>query len=216
MAKVLKWSLLYMSVASLIELLNPYLIKNMIEWISKDDYDWQEGFGYAAGLGVVTGLKIYLFRRGGFLIGQNQVNSQAIVNHVVMNKVIKMSSSALGIVELGSITSLLSGDGMQLLVFNFYINTLIMVPFLVVCITAILVYEFGFICLVTPFVFMILIFVQYKGSQWCMKYVFGSRAKIYDQLGTYLSETIKGIKSIKFNGWEEICLEKIMGYRSAA
>lgn len=49
-----------------------------------------------------------------------------------------------------------------------------------------------------------------------MKNVFGNRAKIYDQLGTYLSETIKGIKSIKLNGWEDICLEKIMGYRIAA
>lgn len=91
-----------------------------------------------------------------------------------------------------------------------------MVPFLVLSITLILVYEFGYICLVTPLVFIILVWLQYRGSAWCMKYVFANRAKIYDRLGTYLNETIKGIKSIKFNGWEDLCLEKIMGYRTAA
>lgn len=131
----------------------------MIEWISKEVFDWQEGFGYALGLGVVTALKIYLFRRGSFLVAQNQVHTQAIINHVIMTKVISMSSSSLGIVELGSITSLLSGDAIQLVIFNFFLNTLIMVPFMIVCITAILVYEFGLICLVTPFVFMLLIWM---------------------------------------------------------
>lgn len=80
-------------------------------------FDWQEGFGCAIALGGVTALKIYFFRRGSFLIALNQVYSQSIVNHIVMTKVTKMSSSVLGIVELGSITSLLSGDAMHLFLF---------------------------------------------------------------------------------------------------
>jgi len=159
MFKVLRWSLFWMVIAHMIELMNPYLIRNMILWVSKDEFEWQEGFGYAAALGLITGFKIYFFRRGGFLIAENQVKSQAIVNHVIMSKVIRMSSSTLGIVEFGSITSLLSGDGMQLLVFNFFINTLIMVPIIIICITSILVYEFGYICFVTPIVFALLIWI---------------------------------------------------------
>jgi ATP-binding cassette subfamily C (CFTR/MRP) protein 4 len=134
---------------------------------------------------------------------------------MVMNKSLKLSTSTLGIVEIGSITALLAGDALQLSNFNFFINTLISVPVLIIAITLILVKEFGLICLVTPVVFVLLTWIQYKGSTWCLNNVFGQRAKLYDQLGTYINETIKGIKSIKFNGWEDLSLSKIMELRMA-
>ena len=134
---------------------------------------------------------------------------------MVMNKSLKLSTSTLGIVEIGSITALLAGDALQLSNFNFFINTLISVPILIIAITLILVLEFGYICLVTPVVFVVLTWIQYKGSNWCLNNVFGQRAKLYDQLGTYINETIKGIKSIKFNGWEDLSLTKIMELRTA-
>lgn len=149
---------------------------------------------------MITAIKIYGFRRSTYFVCYNQVYTHSIINHMVMNKSLKLSSSVLGIVEIGSITALLAGDALQLSNFTFFINTLVVVPSLVIAITIILVYEFGKICLVTPVVFIILTWIQYRGSEWCMENIFGQRAQIYDQLGTYINEIIKGIKSIKFNG----------------
>lgn len=93
-----------------------------------------------------------------------------------MNKSLNLSQSVLGIVEMGSITALLSGDALQLADFSFFINTLIVVPSLVIAITVILVLEFGAICLVAPIVFALLTWIQYLGSDWCMENIFGQRA----------------------------------------
>lgn len=171
---------MWIVIASLQELLSPYLIKYMIDWISKEDFKWQDGFGYAVALGVIASIKIYGFRRATYLVTYNQVYTYSIINYMVMNKSLKLTSSSLGIVEIGSITALLAGDALQLSNFNFFINTLITVPVLVIAITAILVIEFGLICLVTPVVFVVLIWIQYKGSSWCLNNVFGQRAKYYD------------------------------------
>lgn len=185
--RILKWSAFWITVGSLIELVNPYLVREMLEWIGKDRPEALEGILYALGLGLVTAMKIYCFRRGSFDIALNQIYSNSILYNAIMKKVIKMRSSILGVVELGSITSLFTLDSSQLYFFNWFFNVMIVVPVMLICITAILVLEFGYICLFTPFLFMGLVMLQMRASLWSFKNVFGKRSKIYDRLGTYLS-----------------------------
>lgn len=40
MFRLQKWSIFWIVMASLQELLSPYLIKWMIEWISNEDFEW--------------------------------------------------------------------------------------------------------------------------------------------------------------------------------
>lgn len=131
----------------------------MISWFSNEDSEWLEGFGYALGLTAVATLKLYCFRRGLRMVFLDQIISMQVVTHAIMSKVVKLSSSVLGIVEMGPVTSLLSADAAQLMIYNFYINLLVMVPVVVIAITLVLVYEFGYVCVITPVVFILLVWV---------------------------------------------------------
>lgn len=51
--------------------MSPYLVRRMIEWLSETDFDWREGFAYAIGLGTITAIKIYGFRRSTFFVCYN-------------------------------------------------------------------------------------------------------------------------------------------------
>lgn len=207
--------MIWQTFASLIELLSPYLVKWMIEWIQDPDFEWKDGFIYALGISLVSFIKIYGFRRATYFVCFNQIRTFILVNDVIMKKTTKLSASTLGIVEVGSITSMTAGDANQIASLSFFINAIISVPIIIIGITILLVIEFGWISLVTPVIFILLTYIQYLGTKFNMRNVFGARARIYDQMGTYINEMIKGIKSIKFNGWELISLDKIMGFRTA-
>lgn len=135
---------------------------------------------------------------------------------MVFKKMSKLSASTLSIVEVGNITSMTTGDVMSISAMAFFINTIVSVPILIIAITIILTNEFGLISLVTPVVFLTLTVIQRFVSLYNVKNVFQPRAKINDRMGSYINEMIKGMRSIKFYGWEFNSLEKIMEYRKAA
>ena len=151
--------MIWITFGSLVELINPYLIKNMIEWIQKPDFEWQEGFIYAILISIVTFIKIYGFRRATYFVCFNQTRTQVLITDVVMRKAIKLSASTLGVVEIGNITSMTSGDAMQMSSLVFFINAIMSVPIIVIALTIILVIEFGWISLLTPVIFVVLAWI---------------------------------------------------------
>lgn len=135
--------MLWITVASLIEILSPYLVKWMIEWIQRDEFNWYEGFIYGSALTLVSFIKIYGFRRATYFVCFNQVRGSLIIIDVMMRKTMKLSTSTLGIVEVGSITSIVSGDSNAIESLAFFINSIVSVPIMIIGITTVLVIEFG-------------------------------------------------------------------------
>ncbi len=170
---MMKWGMLWITAVSIIELLSPYLIKRMIEWIQAESFDPYEGFYFAVGMGLVTSIKIYGFRRSTTFVCFAQARTMLMISHLVFKKLGKLSSSTLSIVELGNITSLTSSDAMSITQMVFFINVLVSVPILIIAITIILVIEFGYISLATPVVFAFLTYVQQQVTNYNSRNIFG-------------------------------------------
>ena len=198
---------------SWIELAAPYFLKYLLNWMKQEDPIWWHGLLYALGLSACSLIKVYGFRRATFLSAFNGYRTTVLLFRSVMKKVRKLNSSTINIAELGNITSLVTSDKIHLLKTQFFINAIIVTPLVYIAITVVLYYEFGISAFILPIIFIVMMIVQYFASKFNLKVVFLKRAKYYDKMGSAITETVKGIKMIKFNALEEVSLKNIMDFR---
>lgn len=66
-----------MTIANVTELIIPFLIKALIEWIQKDNPPWEEGVFLSLGIGIISQLKLYLIGFGieSFYMSEHRINS---------------------------------------------------------------------------------------------------------------------------------------------
>ena len=55
---------IFATIGLLLELLNPLFISKLIDWIDEENPVWWHGLLFALGIGAVSHLKAFLYRRG--------------------------------------------------------------------------------------------------------------------------------------------------------
>lgn len=201
-----------MSFANLIELSVPFLIRALIQWIQREDPPWQEGILLSLSIGVISHVKLYLFRFG--------VNYQNIIDHrlnsalrqSVFDKILSLPTTSLNLIDFGQITSMITSDQLLISINSFYLIAGTSSVVVLASSLTILAYFYGWYSIFAPFwiiVFFLLnnILVKFANPLYMRK------IRLNDKIGVLANEIIKGIKSIKFNVWEKVTLEKVMDAR---
>ena len=101
---------LLMSFANFIELSIPFLIRALVQWIQREDPPWQEGILLSLSIGLISHLKLYMFRSG--------VKFQCIIDHrlnsilrqSVFDKILSLPTTSLNLIDFGQITSMITSD----------------------------------------------------------------------------------------------------------
>lgn len=114
--------------------------------------------------------------------------------------------------EVGAVTSLMTMDIYQIENAFRFIPVAIQVPGIVLAISAIVYFTFGLLCLVIPSVFLLNFLMQYCITSQ-MSQLTKERLFIADKRAKLMSESLTGIKNVKFNAWEDTIEEKANSFR---
>ena len=125
-----------------------------------------------------------------------------------------MNALSLKYYDVGYITNLVTSDLFAVLSFTRFTIEIFRIPAYIVTVTALVTWNFGWVGLVIPLIILINFFVQY-GLTSLMAKSFKTKMKLSDKRSSLISETIKGIKNIKFNGWEGMVKDMSNKIRSA-
>lgn len=195
-----------------IEILNPFLIRGLILWLLSENPVWWQGVSLSVGIGLVSHLKAYLYRYAIYkqTILEHELNS--IVRQTVFDKVITLPTTSLDLIDFGLISSFLTSDLISVNSFSYYSivgksSIVVLIPTLFI-----LWLLYGWYFVFAPLWIACLMILNVTLSE-IAKIFMVRKAKMADSLGVVISEMIKGIKNIKFNVWEEVSLQKIMGLR---
>lgn len=204
--------IVYATIGLLLDLLNPFFISKLIEWIEKDDAVWWTGLLFALGIGAVSHSKAYLYRRGVFSESQLEVELHSIVKQSVFDKILTIPMTSLNMIDFGLISNIITSDLLSVIHYAYFLivgysSIIFMIPAL-----AIFYYHYEWYFLFAPAWITVLMLVNAAFTEVATHFMI-KRTKYSDNLGVLANEIVKGIKNIKFNVWEKISLKKTMEQR---
>jgi len=203
---------LFLGITASIEIINPYLIRSLIRWIKDDDINVWTGPILGASIVIVTFIKIYGFRYAMISCTWSEGRIASICPSSIFTRILQLKSATLGQIGKGFVNNILVGDMQLLYTSLFYSNALLSIPFIMVPLTAVLIYEFGYAGVLAPLIFLVVSVVQYWISM-IIKNEVTIRKEIEDVLGKKISEIARGAKEIKQNAWEGVYIEEIKKLR---
>lgn len=207
-----KSAIFLVSIGLVLELINPFLIRNLIKWIELENPIWWVGILYSLAMGFLSHTKVYLYRRGIYTQSVTENHMSSIIRQVIFDKILSIPTTSLNMIDFGMISTMITNDEMTLEIFMYF--SIVGTSSLIVLIPniSILAYYYGWYFLFAPFWIILLVIIQTFIGSLTKKLVI-KRAKYNDGLGLMANEMVKGIKNIKFNVWEKVSENKIMTYR---
>ena len=126
-----------------------------------------------------------------------------MIRAVLFEQIIDHQHSTLSQISIGKVNTIIAADAIFLEAFAFYINTIVIFPCMIIPLTIILLFEFGWVAFLLP-VMSILCVIAMTASSVIKKPLIFKQRYYSDMLSKKLDEMAKGIKNIKYNGWEDI------------
>lgn len=196
----------------MVELINPFLIRELISWIKQDEPKWWVGIIYSLLMGLFSVTKVYLYRRAIFMHCKIENSLSSVVRQVVFDKILSLPTTSLNMVDFGTISTMIIYDEMILEIFSYFMiigtgSLIVLIPTI-----SILAYFYGWHFLFAPFWIICLVLIQSFIGQ-LIKRLSMRLAKLNDKLGLLAKELVQGIKNIKFNVWEDVSLHNTMKIR---
>lgn len=193
-------------IEEIIKVIQPVFLGKMIQYF--ENYDPEnmtalyETLGYAAGLSICTiGLALlhhlyfYHVQRAGMKI-------RVAMCHMIYNKALRLSSSAMGKTTTGQIVNLLSNDVMKFDEVTIFLHFLWVGPLQAAVVVGLLWSEIGPSCLAGMVVLMFLMPTQTMFGRLFSKFR-SKTAVLTDSRIRTMNEVVSGIRIIKMYAWEK-------------
>ncbi|XP_049425688.1 multidrug resistance-associated protein 4 [Epinephelus fuscoguttatus] len=193
-------------IEEIIKVIQPVFLGKMIQYF--ENYDPEnmtalyETLGYAAGLSICTiGLALlhhlyfYHVQRAGMKI-------RVAMCHMIYNKALRLSSSAMGKTTTGQIVNLLSNDVMKFDEVTIFLHFLWVGPLQAAVVVGLLWSEIGPSCLAGMVVLMFLMPMQTMFGRLFSKFR-SKTAVLTDSRIRTMNEVVSGIRIIKMYAWEK-------------
>ena len=201
-----------MSLGNLIELAIPFLIRALIEWLQQEDPPWHEGILLSLSIGVVSHVKLYLFRMGVNYQNFSDHRLNSALRQSVFDKILSIPTTSLNLIDFGQITSLITSDQLLISINSFYLIAGTSSIVVLISSLGILAYYFGWYFILAPF-WIVFFFLLNNIIIKIANPLYMRKIRLNDKIGVLANEIVKGIKSIKFNVWEKVSLDKVMEIR---
>lgn len=153
-------------------------------------------------------MRAYLFQHAMHYNNLSLIKTVNSINFLIFNKITKLSSSSRKYLEAGSIMNNVNVDvnsiqQMVMMIYRFFND-----PVTILVSMAMLVFEVGWIGLISPIVCFVCMGLQQKIMKLSMD-MRKDQLIFSDQRSKCISEYFSGIKIIKYYGWEQIVQTKI-------
>lgn len=204
---------LYYVFSLLFDVSLPFLLQLFISWMEEINPNWVEGLLLSLALSIAISLKFIFFKLSEFEMVILMCKILTCYAGLIFTKVLSIPSIYLKQIELGKLIRMMINDPLDISVHQKFFKFLVTVPFLTVFISMLLFFEIGILCLIIPATMLLLFVLQYLLNQFRAK-KFRVYMKYADMRGTLLSESINGIRHVKFNTLEKNCAEKLKNCRS--
>ena len=199
-------------VGNLLQFAGPYLLKEVVKFVSRPNIPTWKGYLWAILLFLAFLTKTILVQQGFHQLNTVAFRSASSMQALVMDKLLKLKSSARGFLTTGKIINLSTIDAFSVYGF-FQIATMVITqPFMIIVSIALIVIEVGPIGFVGLFIIIVGTYVSSYISDRYSK----SRKQMLvysDKRSKSLAEFISGIRVIKYYGWEKFVVKRIQEIR---
>ncbi|KAM9344115.1 LOW QUALITY PROTEIN: ATP-binding cassette sub-family C member 4-like [Pholidichthys leucotaenia] len=194
---------LFIFIKEVIKVMQPLLLGKLIEYFDRaNSAAVYEAYGYAAGISL-SAVSLAMLHHLYFYYAQLAgMKIRVAMSHMIYQKALCLSNTALAKTTTGQIVNLLSNDVNMFDEVTLYLHFLWIGPLQAASVILLLMYTIGPSCLAGMAVFFILMPVQT-----IFGHMFSSlraeTAVLTDERIRTMNEVISGIQTIKMYGWEE-------------
>ncbi|XP_042368760.1 ATP-binding cassette sub-family C member 4-like [Plectropomus leopardus] len=193
-------------VEEVIKVVQPVLLGKMIEYFETYDPEnttaLYETLGYAAGLSICTIGLALLHHLYFYHVQRTGMKIRVAMCHMIYNKALRLSSSAIGKTTTGQIVNLLSNDVNKFDDVTIFLHFLWVGPLQAAAVVGLLWSEIGPSCLAGMVVLMFLMPMQTMFGRLFSKFR-SKTAVLTDSRIRIMNEVVSGIRIIKMYAWEK-------------
>lgn len=190
----------------------PFFLKELINWFVANDPNDKSGYMWTGLLFGISFIKPF-FNSHGMIAGRK---CTVIINIAIFglyfNKINKISVKAARYLNITKVANSLSSDVMRLMITCITGQNILVTPFLIIIFTVILYLELRWVSFIGLVMIAIFTVVQTLIGKKAMS-IFRTKFLNADARNKQIKNTIFGIKSIKFNAWENIVKSIVDGIR---
>lgn len=211
-----KWALMLMACGQMVQACLPFLLKGFINWVktetSDEDYHARTGWLLSTGIGLCVFTRVICDRRGRYNNFYASLIILSSLRALTFDKMTRVKPAVRPYMGPGASTNLIINDVEQLARGSIFWHQVFIFPFLMIAFTTMLIIDVGAIGLIIPVIIFLTIVLQFIMNNHVYKWT-DLLKKDIDLRSTRVSESIKGIKIIKFNAWEKIVQKLIFQIR---
>ena len=210
--KLWLYSFFSLLIYNFISIAIPFLIRDLIFWFNEENPDTKKGYIYCLLLFFILMIKTFTQQHGFKFLYELGVHAHHIIFGIIFHKFSLISLKNIKYINSGQISSTLTIDIYRITQAIITSHQLIIAPLIVILNSVIIIYTIGWagipgVVLVIVLSSISLLYTKYSSI------VLGKKLGVTDQRNKIVSNCINGIKSIKYNAWEEIIFKNIKGIR---
>uniref|UniRef100_H2LF23 Cystic fibrosis transmembrane conductance regulator n=1 Tax=Oryzias latipes TaxID=8090 RepID=H2LF23_ORYLA len=189
----------------IIKVVQPVVLGKMIEYFENYDPDnakaFHETLGYAAGLSILT-ISMVSYQLYVYQVQMAGMKIRVAMCHMIYQKALSLSNSAMGKTTTGQIVNLLSNDVNKFDEVTIHLHFLWVAPLQAAVVVGLLWMEIGPSCLAGMVVLMFLMPTQTLFGRLFSKFRSKTAALTDNRIRT-MNEVVSGIRIIKMYAWEK-------------
>ncbi|KAH7828103.1 putative Multidrug Resistance Associated Protein (MRP) [Monocercomonoides exilis] len=206
---IILWTICYIMCC-----LQPYLMKLILEVITRKMTNPNEEFPYATAIILmVSNFFAILDSWGNRILYHYSANVRTCLNGMIFNKTLLLNITSQNNVDAGRLLSLLASDCSN-------VGDMIWMPFMLLLIPLQIIMPFAFVCAEIGWVGIISVIVVllFFPIQGLITMFIGKHLNKYlahnDERNRVTNETLQGIRVVKFSGMEDVFMRKICSSRN--
>ena len=191
-----------------INLYFPFALRSLINWFEKGDLDDYSAYYTATIVTVLLLIRPFFIQHGYRIANMMGMEVFCIFYGIYFNKLENISLTVNKYLNISKINNSLSYDTMRVFITLKTMRQIFISPIIITVYTVFLVLEIDWIAAIGIGVLLVMTFVQIMIGTVIGK-VTARKAKQADKRNKNLNNTIVGIKTVKFNAWEDVMKEEI-------
>jgi ATP-binding cassette subfamily C (CFTR/MRP) protein 1 len=179
----------------------------------QDDFDWTQSYYYAAVLLSVPTINGCLMSNSimqGYTAGRR---SYAAYCTLLFQKPAQITAGALSTLEEGTVVNMMAADAHLILNITLFLQFAILLLMMLLISAGMIIADLGYIGVPAVVALIAISFFNKQVGDW-VQVRMKNKSQKADKRSSLLNETIKGARTIKLYGWEDVAMQKVAPIRA--